>query len=98
MGKSNLSDVAEEVIQLLQDRIRLLKKQGDKAASVEMNQAARALAVVVKEARMLIKDAIKATENLSFDDLREIFNAWFLGLPANQKKLLLKDLKEKETA
>lgn len=98
----NLAEVTQEAIVSQRKHLRELtasrsprsKCYGtDGMASPEqVDSASRALAALVKEARSIAKDAIRATSKLTPEEMRAEVVDWFRASPPEQQRLLLQEL------
>jgi len=58
----------------------------------QFNEAMKVMALLLKEARQLAKDGFQFTKSLTVDQQREVIIAWFLDLPAAQRRQFLSEL------
>ena len=60
--------------------------------SRQLNAANRSMSTLLKEARSLAEDGVRALARLSAEEKREVVLDWAASLPAEQYRLLLQEL------
>lgn len=87
----NLAKVTQAAIRTQQRRLKAFEND-EKRSERDFNDALKVMAQLVGQARALTKDAVRWSQSLTPEQIREVIAGWFEGLPVQQQKLMLQEL------
>lgn len=87
----NLAKTTQGAIRRQLRRIKAMEADPDHNER-ELTDAYKVLAMYIGQQRALTKDAVRWSQSLTPEQIRDVIAGWFEGLPVQQQKLMLQEL------